>query len=163
MKYILKLFLFCFVVCVPVGETKAEIISKSSWALLCDNKKQCQVYANIKTDKNIIASSFSLIKATVRNSKEKQIVGVILVPLGLHIPSGVKVTIDNSISFKANLVECKQRGCRALFATSSKLLNFLNKGKKISITIVDSNSRKPVILSYSLTDFTKIYSQFASQ
>ena len=163
MKYILKLYIFCFVVCAPISVLKAEIFSKSNWALLCNNKKQCQVYANIKTDKNIIASSFSLIKAKVSNKTERQIVGVILVPLGLHIPSGVKVTIDNTISFKANLVECKQKGCRALFATSGKLLNYLNTGKKASIIIVDSKTRKKVILSYYLNGFPKIYSQFAGQ
>ncbi len=162
MKYIWFLFA-SLAVSGLINSAAAEIKSKSNWSLLCNKNKNCRVYANIKSDKNIIASSVSLIKAKVSNKTEKQIVGVIHVPLGLHIPSGVKVTVDNKISFKANLIECKNKGCRALFATSEKLLGVLNAGEKLTILIVDSKTRKTLKLSYSLQGFPKVYQKFAGQ
>ena len=83
-------------------------------------------------------------------------------PLGLHIPSGVIVNIDGKLKVKANLMECKAKGCRAIFAVTPKMLKLMQSGSKVSITIRDSNTRKGILLTYSLTDFAKAYKKFKS-
>lgn len=134
--------------------------TKKSWVLLCKkDKTACRVYSHIKTDKKIIVSSFSLSKANIKGQAKKQTVGIIMMPLGMHIPSGAIVKIDDKLAFKANLIECKNKGCRALFAAKDKIINHMKAGKKVSIIIVDSSSRKHLALSYSLKGFTSVYNQ----
>lgn len=147
---------------VKKGESK-KTATKKAWALICNkNKKNCRLYAHVKTDQNVIASSLSLIKIKVKGIKSEQTVAVIMLPLGLHIPSGVTVMIDKKITLKANLVECKAAGCRAVFNVKHNVLAHMLTGKKINVVIVDSQSRKKLRLAYSLKDFDKTYKAFAA-
>lgn len=140
-------------------ETKAK--PQKSWQLICPKKKPpCHLYAFIKTDNNVIASSVSLLNLKVRGIKNKQTIAIVMLPLGLHIPSGVTIKIDEQITFTANLIECKTKGCRAMFPVSDKVLNHMIIGDKIKVVIVDSKSRKPLTLRYSLKGFGKSYKAF---
>lgn len=136
---------------------------KKAWALICNkNKKNCRLYAHIKTDQNVVASSLSLMNLKVKGMNSEQTVAIIMLPLGLHIPSGVTVQIDKSLNFKANLIECKSAGCRAIFNVKHNVLAHMLTGKKINVVIVDSQSRKQLRLAYSLKDFDKTYKAFAA-
>lgn len=153
----------------PATKDKAEKstgkkpANKKAWALLCDKKKKnCRLYAHIKTDQNVVASSLSIAQLKLKGIKSEQTVAFIMLPLGLHIPSGVTVQIDKSISLKANLIECKASGCRAIFNVQNKVLAHMLTGQKINILIVDSKSRKKLRLSYSLKDFDKTYKAFVA-
>ncbi len=143
----------------PAEKTAA----KKAWALICaKDKTNCRLYAQIKTDQNIVASSVSLVKMKVKGIKEAQTVAFIMLPLGLHIPSGVTVQVDKKITIKANLIECKAAGCRAIFNVSKNVLNHMLDGKKVNVVIVDSKSRKQLRLGYSLAGFDQTYKAFAA-
>lgn len=143
---------------------KAAIISKDAWTIICPKKKgPCSLYAHIKTDKNIIVSSITILKMKVKDLKSPKIIAIAMLPLGLHIPSGVTIKIDESISFKANLLDCKKAGCRAVFPVSDKIFNHMIIGDKIKVIILDSTSRKSLSLNYTLNNFGKSYKAFLAK
>lgn len=136
--------------------------TKNAWLLLCQKDNQnCKAYAHIKTDNNVIASTLTLQKITFKKGQAPKTVAIIMLPLGLHIPSGIKVSIDKKISFNANLIECKTKGCRAAFDANEKILTHLKNGEKFYIRLVDSTSRKSLQLTYSLKGFSKTYASLS--
>lgn len=134
-----------------------------AWSLLCDKSNtNCKAYTYIKTDKNIIASTLVIRNIKIQNSSKNSLIGILMLPLGFHVPSGIKIQVDDSLSFNAKLLECKRKGCRAIFNANAKILKKLKSGKTINIMLVDSNSRKSLILTYSLKGFSKVYKTLAA-
>ena len=131
--------------------------ANQAWQLLCDQEKSnCRAFAQIIMGENTIASTMVL-KNLKLEDNTKTTVAIIMLPLGFHIPSGIEVTIDNKITFKANLLECKSKGCRAIFPLDENIISALKKGHEISFHLIDSDSRKSLELSYSLAGFSKTY------
>lgn len=160
---ILRILFSIIIITTPVTGL-ANAINQKAWNLVCNKeKKACRVYGHIMADNKIIVSSFSILKLKIKNKKEPKLVGSVILPLGLHIPSGIKIRFDNKVTVKANLIECKTKGCRALFTAEQKIIDQMQKGKTVYITIVDSRSRKKLRLQYSLKGFTKIYKQFVAK
>lgn len=162
LKSLLLLLATIFFAALQVSHTKAEIKSKAGWNIVCDKQKQCRLYSEILAKNKRVASSYSIIERYVDNLNGPQTVSIILMPLGLHIPSGVIVNIDQKIKIKANLIECKTIGCRAIFGITPKMIKLLQSGSKVTITIRDSNTRKGILLTYSLSNFAKAYKKFKS-
>ena len=158
--YLLILFILTVLCFMP---QPANAINQTGWKLTCDNKNICKIYDTIISDKKVVVSSFSLVKLKIKGQKKKKLVGVVMLPLGLHIPSGIKISFDKKVRVKANLVECKLKGCRALFTAEKVIIDQMKKGQKIFITIVDSRSRKALQLQYGLKGFTKKYKEFLAK
>lgn len=130
-----------------------------AWKLVCNkSNKDCKAYAQIITDNNIVASSFTLQKITLSKNEPPRTVAVLMLPLGFHVPSGIKINVESKISFNAKLLECKSKGCRAVFEANDKIIDHFIKSKMITIKLVDSKTRKGLALTYSLAGFKKIYS-----
>lgn len=133
---------------------------KTPWQLICKKgKPRCHMAAEVRTGNNQVASVFTLERLQPAKSNKVQTVAVLQVPLGLHIPSGVHIRVDKKLTFRANLVDCNGRGCRAAFTTSDEILTALLMGGEATVIIVDSKSRKKVALTYSLIGFTRIWEQ----
>ncbi len=133
---------------------------KTPWQVICKKgKSRCHMVAELKTTKNIVASIFTLERMQPAGSNRVQTIAVLRLPLGLHIPSGVNIRVDKKLAFKANLIDCNKRGCRAVFTATDKILTALLKGSQAAVIIVDSKSRKTVALTHSLTGFAKTWEQ----
>ncbi len=141
----------------------ATAIDQKAWQLSCKKQKACKIYGYIVSDKKVIVSSISLMHLKVKGQKKRKLVGIVMLPLGLHIPSGVRLSFDNKVKVKANLVECKLKGCRALFTAEKIIIEQMKKGKTVHITIVDSKTRKGLKLQYGLKGFSKIYKEFLAK
>lgn len=141
---------------------RAEISPKTGWVVQCSKQKKCRVYSQILAKNKIVASSFSIIKTSISNIKEPTTIGIVILPLGLHLPSGVQIKVDDKLNLQAKLIECKLKGCRAIFQASPKIIDQLKKGKNIYIQIRDSKTRKNIILTYYLKGFSKAYEAFAN-
>lgn len=127
------------------------------WQLNCPKGgKTCQMISYLRTDKRKIIAALSL-----RNVKNKQrvekIVGMVQIPLGFHVPTGIHINIDKKIRFKAKLIDCHANGCRAIFTANPRVLSALATGKYAHITLRDSISRKQLSINFSLFGFERIW------
>lgn len=137
------------------GET-AE--ATSPWQIVCQPQKfQCQMAANLKTENGTVISVISLSKLRRRTGGDPLLIANMQIPLGLHIPSGITIRVDERVKAPAKLIECNRIGCRALFHVKDEILKAMQQGSSITITMLDAKSRKPLTLTYSLIGFSKIY------
>lgn len=152
-------FIALITVLLPINSiSSAKANSQApTWQLLCNkDKSDCKAYAQILFDNNTIASTL-IFKNIQLEDQSISTVAIIMLPLGFHIPSGIKITIDDKMTVSANLLECKIKGCRAVFPLDKNIIDALKVGHEVSIYLVDSNSRKSLELSYSLDGFSKTY------
>lgn len=135
---------------------------KSAWQIVCLSKKApCYMAANIKTLKGAVVSIFTIEKKRRKGTYSTYILATLQVPLGYHVPSGIKVRLDDKNIIHAKLIECNAKGCKAIFALKPGHLKTLQRGEKISIQLKDAKSRKNINLHYSLKGFSKTWKNYA--
>jgi invasion protein IalB len=84
------------------------------------------------------------------------VIGDIILPLGIYLPAGVTMQIDNGQVFEIPVELCtdgRMRGCRARFSFDAALLAKVKAGGKANIIFQDSR-QTPVTVPASLAGFT---------
>jgi len=163
-KKILFFFMLCAgSSCLTTSSILAKptlLIDQKAWHIDCQKNRSCRIQSHIHSKENIIVSSFSLLTIKTKKKDETKLIGIITLPLGIHIPSGITVNFDNKISVKANLLDCEMVGCRAIFTVEEIILDQMKKGDSIRVRMVDSQSRKGLVFQYSLYGFAFVYENF---
>ncbi|MEM7407037.1 MAG: invasion associated locus B family protein [Pseudomonadota bacterium] len=130
------------------------------WTLRCEDFKrsdgeafkQCHIFQDWKhKDKKLRILHVAV--AYPPNSPERA-VAVLTMPLGIFLPAGVKIKVDEGELRSLVVERCEPVGCKAGFpVTPDQLLEF-KKGLKAFVTFHDMR-RKPVTVPVSLRGFTK--------
>lgn len=139
---------------------------KNAWIKICDDVKLKEVDAKETSEKKICMTHHEslsartgtpLVSAAVRNvsghDKERFLVTV---PLGMAIPAGVHVKIDEGKPLKLKYSFCHVAGCVAEIEMTPELMKEMNKGQKIVIATIGI-SGKPIGFPIPLTGFGKAY------
>jgi len=80
-------------------------------------------------------------------------IAVLTLPLGISLPPGVSVRVDDGKPVRVRVERCVASGCIAGFPLNKELLAAFKAGSKAFVTIHDSR-RKPATLPVSLSGFT---------
>lgn len=80
-------------------------------------------------------------------------IAVFQLPLGMHLPPGVALAVDDGDPVHFPVQFCFQQGCRADLQLKNDLVTALRSGKKATVRIEDPRGR-PVDLPVSLMGFT---------
>lgn len=155
--FILLTIVSCLLVAQMFWPLKQVAIGKSAWQLVCKKERtNCHMASYIRNSDQKVFSALTL--QNVRSKKGYEVtMGLIQLPLGLHIPTGVSIRIDDAHTFPAKLVDCQPKGCRAVFKTTPRILTALKEGGKAHIIIKDSKSHKLLSLNFSLIGFTQTW------
>ncbi len=86
--------------------------------------------------------------------------GMMTMPLGIHIPSGVQIGIDDDALIEAKIVTCNSEGCEAVFNASETVVDFFKRGKLMTVVLTNNSDRKKLAVNYSLMGFTKNWNEF---
>lgn len=78
----------------------------------------------------------------------------IFVPLGIYIPAGVAVRVDDGAPIPTNVVDCDRQGCRSVVALDATAITAMRKGGRLAVVFVDSKSGKRLTVTGSLKGFT---------
>lgn len=73
-----------------------------------------------------------------------------LLPLGINLPSGVSVRIDQGSPFKFIVKTCLQQGCIASFVVGKVFIQSLQRGDKLNINFTGNDGNPPITISGSL-------------
>jgi invasion protein IalB len=83
-------------------------------------------------------------------------VAVIQLPLGLNLPAGAKLQVDDGKATDLQIQTCEQRGCYANTPISPEMLAAMKTGKQLKVSF--QNLAKEVIaIPMPLTDFAAAY------
>ena len=117
---------------------------------------ECRALA---ADKNVCALSQTIvnkgkrriIKLSLGNNadkKENELLAV--VPLGVHLPTGITGTVGQDKPFTLTVQGCSRQGCIATVKVDATLLKALQAGTKLAIKFSMLSGTKPVTVEASL-------------
>jgi invasion protein IalB len=83
---------------------------------------------------------------------------VILVqlPLGLNLPAGIKLQVDEGKTIEMQIQTCENRGCYASMPVPSDLLAALKSGKQLKVSF-QNLGKETIAIPMPLTDFPAAY------
>ncbi len=138
-------------IAISAGSVQAQGNSKSSWVKLCDKatfkKTDKKTKETSKVQKQICLTHHErldgntglvLVSAAIRKieGQDKQRF-MIMVPLGMAIPLGVQVKIDEGKPHKLPYSICTPGGCTAEIEADDKLLGEMKKGKRMIVAAIN--------------------------
>lgn len=86
----------------------------------------------------------------------KQPVMMIQLPLGLYLPAGLTLQIDEAKGQVIAIQSCDQRACYVGLPVTAELLDSLKKGQRLNLGMQSMN-REPVTIAHPLNDFASQY------
>jgi len=132
------------------------------WQTACDDTR-CQLFSEINNEDGTTLARLYM-QNLAQDGQDANVVALVNLPLGVYIPSGVAVDVDDDYVFRAQLLECREdEGCRAAFDLTPQILEEMKMGGEMSVAIVDGRSRRALSFNFSLMGFTKAYGEFAAR
>ena len=74
----------------------------------------------------------------------------VLLPLGIHLPSGVSAAVGQDKPFPLTVQNCTQQGCMATVKVDSTLLKTMQSGDKLTISFSRQPAANPIVVEGSL-------------
>ncbi len=83
-------------------------------------------------------------------------VALVQLPLGLHLPGGAKLHVDDGKATDLQIQTCENRGCYAGSAIAPDLLAALRSGKQLKVSF-QNLGKENITIPIPLTDFAAAY------
>jgi invasion protein IalB len=83
-------------------------------------------------------------------------VAMVQLPLGLNLPGGAKLQVDDGKTTDLQIQTCENRGCYAATAISPELLAALRSGKQLKV-LFQNLAKETITIPMPLTDFAAAY------
>jgi invasion protein IalB len=83
-------------------------------------------------------------------------VALVQLPLGLHLPGGAKIQVDDGKATDLQIQTCENRGCYAGSAIAPDLLTALRSGKQLKVSF-QNLGKENITIPIPLTDFAAAY------
>lgn len=94
---------------------------------------------------------------------KKELLMSIIVPLGVHLPTGVTVIAEGKdLILPAKFLTCSQQGCIAVTNVTKEEKAKLLKSKKLEVAVIINNNKKQIQLPLSNKGLTKALSALAA-
>lgn len=140
---------------VAVAQTSPKTIKKfGDWALSCrqlsaDGPERCVLFQDIlwkKGGKRILNVSVA------RTAEDQPFVAAVTTPLGILLPAGLTLTVDDKELVRFPLRFCNINGCRGQFPITDAMQKIFSDGKKGRVQFRQPNGR-PLRVEFSLKGF----------
>lgn len=132
-----------------------DVQSFKDWKLRCEtpeggDEERCFLFQNLMLKQG----NQQLLNVAVGylQNMDRPVV-VLTLPLGISLPPGVELKVDEGEPMPLQVEHCLERGCRVLVGLDDKLLAILKAGSQARVTFYDG-ARRPVGVPVSLMGFT---------
>lgn len=88
----------------------------------------------------------------------RQPVMMIQLPLGLFLPAGLTIAVDEGKGQTVAIQSCDQRACYVGLPLNAELLESMKKGQRLNLQMQSIN-REPATIAHPLTDFASQYAK----
>jgi invasion protein IalB len=140
------------------GEAQQPQLIFSPWTKFCLKGQETNAQQVCFTGKDgRIESGMPVIAAVLiePEGEAKKVLRVTL-PLGMQLPQGTRVIVDQGQPINAPYIICFTNGCMADYEASAELIGKLKKGQGLVVQGINSQGQ-PISLVLPLTDFGKAY------
>jgi invasion protein IalB len=83
-------------------------------------------------------------------------IALVQLPLGLNLPAGAKLQVDDGKSVDLQIQTCENRGCYANLPIASDMLAAMRAGKQLKVSF-QNLAKDPITIPMPLTDFAAAY------
>jgi len=155
----LGLVVFLGIVAPTTGHAQGLVKSKhGDWQVRCETppgaaKEQCALLQSIAAEDR---SNINLIVIVLKTADGKNRLLRVIAPLGVLIPSGLGLKIDNTDIGHAGFVRCLPTGCVAEVVMEDKLLDQLKTGKS-AVFIIFQTPEEGIGIPLNLTGFAEAF------
>jgi len=146
----------------PAHAKYAATDTIGDWVVYCDSEDADKCLANqtiwmVQDDvrQKVVSSSVS------RNDESWQM--ALTLPLGVNLPFGAILRVDQGPQFKAPYLRCDTSGCVVLVDLNDELYDALKKGNTLTVGFKSSLSEQPLAVKLSLQGFTKATGRLVTQ
>ena len=124
------------------------------WSIACQaneaGQQECLMFQDVKAE----GSEQSIMRMTVIKTPRAAL--IITTPLGVILPPGLVVAIDQQEVSRLNYQICIEPGCRAQTELTPELVQRFKAGVASTVTVVGPNGQ-PIAVPVSLKGFTAAY------
>ncbi len=134
--------------------TESKDPAFKDWRLHCEtpkgaDKQVCYLYETLA-----IKDRGPVLNVAIGYAKNQKVpVAIFTTPLGISLPPGISLQVDEGEPVRFPVEICVNGGCKALLAVKDEILSTLKIGKEAKVTFHDA-ARRPVTLPVSLQGFT---------
>ena len=140
----------------------SELPPDNPWTIRCETlnspeEKSCIMYQEILLRKEglpVLQFSIGLMEP-----REDPIV-LITLPLGIYLPTGVSLMIDEQEKVNFPIERCEPDGCHILVTLTNRRIDTLKTAKELKVFFNDSED-SPIVISLSLFGFTETFSRIS--
>lgn len=139
-------------------QSNAAPVQTPGWTARCFSAgRQSQLECTLEQQVVVQQTGQQISMVTVRLPGDtKQPVMMIQLPLGLFLPAGLTLQVDEAKGQVLAIQSCDQRACYVGLPITPELLESLKKGQRLSLGIQSMN-REPVTIAHTLNDFASQY------
>ena len=83
-------------------------------------------------------------------------IAVVQLPLGLNLPTGAKLQIDNGKTYDLQIQTCEARGCYANMPVAPDMLAAMRSGKQLKVSF-QNLAKETITIPMPLADFAAAY------
>lgn len=142
------------------AEASRQVIG--DWVVTCTPQtaghKSCMMTQTLASGK--LGKTVSVF--TIGRDHTGKLKASIRVPVGVSLPEGVVVGIENGDRLKIPYSACHRIGCFAPFDLTEPLLGKMRKATKIS-AVAQSISQRPLALNFSARGFPAAYERYVKE
>ncbi len=126
-----------------------------NWTVGCEKAKesdveQCYIFQNLVLKQG---GQRVLHVAVGHLAKDNRPAAIITFPLGISLPPGVFIKVDEEEPIRFSIERCQASGCIGALALNESLLGSMRKGNQARITFYDA-TRREIGVPVSLSGFT---------
>ena len=162
----MRRFLFVFILTFPLwlspqtvmaqstSDTSGSGISHQDWQSLCELREEktiCQISQTLQREQDGQVSFAMRISLTKQDNK---IFMEVVLPLGLDLPGGIALRVDEGNEINLPFATCVAQGCAAGVVTEEAFLNQLRKGTIMRVAFRPFAQTQTSLLNVSLSGFT---------
>ena len=144
----------------PPAGTAAPATPPASpgWAVRCSSvSRDAPLECAIEQSAVLTKTGQLIILVSVRVPGDTHLpVALVQLPLGLNLPVGAKIQIDDGKTVDLQIQTCENRGCYASTPVTPELLTALRSGKQLKVSFQDM-AKETIAIPIPLADFATAY------
>jgi invasion protein IalB len=142
----------------PPAEPGIEVQQFQDWAVRCGQpaeggQRACEMVQQRQDEQGQTVLAIAV--GNIPNAPDPGM--LIILPLGIWLPPGVILRVDNGEEVPARIERCERRGCQVELLLESKVLTLLKSGREVNVLfqIYDEQGQTRLVgVPFSLLGFT---------
>jgi invasion protein IalB len=142
----------------PADAVPGGAPAQPGWAVRCNSaSREAPLECAMEQTAVLSKTGQLIVLVNIRVTSDTRIpVALVQLPLGLHLPGGAKLQVDDGKTTDLQIQTCENRGCYASTPIAPELLAAMRSGKQLKVQF-QSLAKETITIPMPLTDFAAAY------